>query len=79
LPLALASGVFFVLMTWSKGREIVAVNRDRAEGPCVIHRAGRGAGFPGRDVLGVSVFLNPNLQTTPLAAARQRRAQTRAA
>jgi KUP system potassium uptake protein len=68
LPLALASGVFFVLMTWSKGREIVAANRDRAEGPLrdFIEQVGE-RDFPVRDVSGVSVFLNPNLQTTPLA------------
>ncbi|HEX2703040.1 MAG TPA: potassium transporter Kup [Solirubrobacteraceae bacterium] len=68
LPLVLASGVFFVLMTWSKGRAIVAANRDRAEGPLrdFIEQVGE-RDFPVRDVSGVSVFLNPNLQTTPLA------------
>jgi KUP system potassium uptake protein len=68
LPLAIASGVFFILMTWSKGREIVTANRDRAEGPLrdFIEQVGE-RDFPVRDVAGVSVFLNPNLQTTPLA------------
>jgi KUP system potassium uptake protein len=68
LPLALASGVFFVLMTWSKGREIVTANRDKAEGPLrdFIEQVGERDSAV-RDVAGVSVFLNPNLQTTPLA------------
>jgi KUP system potassium uptake protein len=68
LPLALASGVFFVLMTWSKGRQIVTANRDRAEGPLreFIEQVGD-RDSPVRDVSGVSVFLNPNLEKTPLA------------
>jgi KUP system potassium uptake protein len=68
LPLALASGVFFVLMTWSKGREIVTANRDKAEGPLrdFIEQVGE-RDSDVRNVAGISVFLNPNLETTPLA------------
>ncbi len=68
LPLAMASGFFFILMTWSKGREIVTRNRDRAEGPLreFIEQVGD-RDSQVLDVSGVSVFLNPNLQMTPLA------------
>src|ERR1700730_9552105 len=33
LPLAIASVVFVVLVTWRKGRDIVSANRRREEGP----------------------------------------------
>jgi len=67
LPLALAATVFTVLMTWRRGRQIVTANRQRAEGPLRQFVEHLGADFPVRHVAGVSVFLNPNLETTPLA------------
>jgi len=68
LPLVMASGVFLILMTWSKGRQIVTANRDKAEGSLrdFIEQVGDGE-FTVRPVGGVSVFLNPNIRTTPLA------------
>jgi len=68
LPLAIASIVFMVLMTWRKGRDIVTANRSREEGPLpefVEH-------LDARDVPvvrghGTAVFLNANPKTTPLA------------
>jgi len=68
LPLALASVVFTVLVTWRKGRTIVSANRTREEGPLpefVAHLDGRE--FPVVRVPGTAVFLNANRTTTPLA------------
>jgi KUP system potassium uptake protein len=68
LPLLVATFVFTVLSTWRRGRAIVTPNRTALEGPLrpfvdevdalepPIHR-----------VDGVAVFLNANLETTPLA------------
>jgi KUP system potassium uptake protein len=68
LPLAIASTVFLVLMTWRKGREIVSINRSRAEGSLreFVEDLG-GQDPPVESVAGVSVFLSPNPATTPLA------------
>jgi KUP system potassium uptake protein len=68
LPLAIASIVFSVLMTWHKGRDIVTANRTTAEGSLrdFIEQIGS-QDFPVRQVSGLAVFLNPNLETTPLA------------
>jgi KUP system potassium uptake protein len=68
LPLVIASGVFLVLLTWRQGLEIVTANRRRLEGPLrdFIEEV-NWRGSPVRDVAGVSVFLNPDQQTTPLA------------
>ncbi len=68
LPLALASVVFTVLLTWRKGRTIVSANRSREEGPLqefVTHLDRRD--FPVARVPGTAVFLNANSTTTPLA------------
>jgi KUP system potassium uptake protein len=68
LPLAIAFSVFTVLMTWRKGRDIVTVNRSRAEGPLrdfVDELDARDV--PVQRVPGVAVFLNANARTTPLA------------
>jgi len=68
LPLAMASGIYFVLMTWRQGLQIVTANRRHVEGPLrdFIEDVGW-VDSPVRDVAGVSVFLNPDQQTTPLA------------
>lgn len=68
LPLAIAVLIFTLLMTWRKGREIVTANRNAAEGPLrafVEHLGDHDS--PVRPVAGISVFLNPNPQLTPLA------------
>ncbi len=68
LPLAIASVVFIVLVTWRRGREIVSENRRRKEGPLrdfVKHVDARD--FPVVRVPGTAVFLNANPDTTPLA------------
>jgi KUP system potassium uptake protein len=68
LPLAIASMSFLTLMTWRKGRAIVTANRTRAEGSLRAFMEQLGArDFPVRQIQGASVFLNPNLETTPLA------------
>jgi KUP system potassium uptake protein len=68
LPLLVATFVFTVLSTWRRGRAIVTPNRTALEGPLrpfvdevdalqpPIHR-----------VDGIAVFLNANIETTPLA------------
>jgi KUP system potassium uptake protein len=68
LPLGIAAVIFTLLMTWRKGREIVTANRRALEGPLrsfVEHLGDQE--FPVRPVTGVSVFLNPSRQSTPLA------------
>ncbi|MGZ6259075.1 MAG: potassium transporter Kup [Candidatus Limnocylindrales bacterium] len=67
-PLSIALVVFVVLTTWQRGREIVTRNRTEEEGPLrtfvdelrttdpPVHRPPR-----------TGVFLNANLETTPLA------------
>jgi KUP system potassium uptake protein len=68
LPLATAALVFTLLMTWKRGREIVTANRNRAEGLLQDFIEQLSAqDFPVRQVPGVAVFLNPHLDTTPLA------------
>ena len=68
LPLAIAVLVFTVLLTWQRGRTIVTANRVREEGPLqdfieAIHAMDP----PVYRVDGTAVFLNADLQTTPLA------------
>jgi KUP system potassium uptake protein len=55
-------------MTWRRGSAIVTANRNVVEGPlrAFVEHLGEQE-FPVRPVTGVSVFLNPNPQTTPLA------------
>jgi KUP system potassium uptake protein len=67
-PLLIALGVYTVLSTWRRGREIVTRNRTAEEGPLrafvdevhamdpPVYRAPRTA-----------VFLSPSIETTPLA------------
>ncbi len=58
-----------MLMTWHKGREIVTANRSQAEGAMrdFIEQLDAAASSRSSHVPGVGVFLNPDLQTTPLA------------
>src|SRR5215210_268858 len=67
-PLVIALGVFVILTTWQKGREILTRNRTEEEGPL--------RGFvdeireldpPVYRAPGTAVFLNANKETTPLA------------
>ena len=67
LPLAIAAIVFTVLMTWRKGRAIVTANRTRAEGPLREFVEQIGEDYPVRRVAAPACFLNPGLQTIPLA------------
>jgi KUP system potassium uptake protein len=68
VPLALATAVFTLLMTWHKGQHIVTENRTEQEGPLLefvdaleAHRP------PIRRVPGTAVFPTANAETTPLA------------
>ncbi len=68
LPLAIAALVFTVLFTWQKGREIVTRNRTEVEGPLqrFIDDLHEMDPQPHR-LPGTAVFLNPTMETTPLA------------
>jgi KUP system potassium uptake protein len=68
LPLVGAAGVFTVMTTWHRGREIVTANRIREEGPLrpFIDQV-RALDPPLPRVPGTAVFLNPSPRTTPLA------------
>jgi K+ transporter len=68
LPLAIGAGVFTVMTTWNRGREIVSANRDSEEGPLrrfvdELHELAP----PLPRVPGTAVFLSPSNETTPLA------------
>jgi KUP system potassium uptake protein len=68
LPIAVATVVFTVFMTWHKGREIVTSRRTVAEGSLrdfVEYVGVRDLQI--RRVPGIGVFLNSNQNTTPLA------------
>jgi KUP system potassium uptake protein len=67
-PLLIALVVFVVLTTWQRGREIVTRNRTEVEGPLrafveEVHAMDPPAYRPPR----TGVFLNPSIDTTPLA------------
>src|SRR4051794_23954830 len=67
-PLVIALLVFVVLTTWERGREIVTRNRTEEEGPLrafveEVHAMDPPAYRPPR----TGVFLNANIETTPLA------------
>jgi KUP system potassium uptake protein len=67
-PLAIALGVFSVLTTWQKGREIVTGRRIEEEGPLrAFVDEVREIEPPVARVPGTAVFLNANPETTPLA------------
>jgi KUP system potassium uptake protein len=67
-PLLIALGVYTVLSTWQRGREIVTRNRTAEEGPLrafvdEVHAMDPAVYRPPR----TAVFLNPSIETTPLA------------
>jgi KUP system potassium uptake protein len=67
-PLLIAAIVFVVLTTWQRGRAIVTKNRTEEEGPLrafveEVHTMDPPAERPPR----TGVFLNANIETTPLA------------
>jgi KUP system potassium uptake protein len=67
-PLAIAAGVFVLLMTWQKGREIVTRRRTEKEGRLLdFVTEVNTAREPIPRVPGAAVFLNANRETTPLA------------
>jgi K+ transporter len=67
-PLAIAAGVFVLLMTWQKGREIVTRRRTEKEGRLLdFVTEVNSAREPIPRVPGAAVFLNANKETTPLA------------
>ena len=68
LPLAVATLVFTVLSTWRRGRAIVTPNRTALEGPlrAFVDEVNE-MDPPVHRVDGVAVFLNANIDTTPLA------------
>jgi KUP system potassium uptake protein len=67
-PLLIALIVFVVLTTWQRGREIVTRNRTEEEGPlrAFVEEVHGLDGPVSRPKL-TGVFLNANLETTPLA------------
>jgi KUP system potassium uptake protein len=68
LPIAVATVVFTLFMTWHKGREIVTARRTAAEGSLRDFVESVGVrDLHIRRVSGIGVFLNSNQATTPLA------------
>jgi KUP system potassium uptake protein len=67
-PLLIALVVFVVLTTWQRGREIVTANRTEEEGPLreFVDEV-RALDPPVYRAPGSAVFLNANIETTPLA------------
>jgi KUP system potassium uptake protein len=67
-PLSIALVVFVVLTTWQRGREIVTRNRTEEEGPLqTFVDEVRAMDPPVYRPSRTGVFLNANLETTPLA------------
>ena len=66
LPVAIALAIGTSMLTWQKGRDIVAERRASIEGPLseFVDNA-RSGGL--REVPGTAVFLHPDKATTPLA------------
>ncbi len=68
LPLSIAAVVFVVLLTWQTGRKIVTRNRTEEEGPLrAFVEEVHSMDPPVFRVPGTAVFLNANIETTPLA------------
>jgi KUP system potassium uptake protein len=68
VPLVIALGVFVVLMTWRRGRELVTRERVEEEGSLRDFVLGLAASDnPPVRVPGTAIFLNPNSAMTPLA------------
>jgi len=67
-PLSIAGVVFVVLTTWQRGREIVTRNRTEQEGPLrAFVDEVRAMDPPIERPPRTAIFLNANLETTPLA------------
>jgi KUP system potassium uptake protein len=67
-PLLVGLGVFVVLMTWRRGRDVVTQRREEEEGPLLDFVKGLQArDDPPTRVPGTAVFLNAQRDTTPLA------------
>src|SRR3954447_23926699 len=67
-PLLIALIVFMVLTTWQRGREIVTRNRTEEEGPLrAFVEEVHGQDMPVSRPKLTGVFLNANIDTTPLA------------
>jgi KUP system potassium uptake protein len=67
-PLLIALVVFVVLTTWQRGREIVTANRTEEEGPLrEFVEEVRATDPPVYRAPSSAVFLNANIETTPLA------------
>jgi KUP system potassium uptake protein len=68
LPLLVAFTVFTILITWQRGRQIVTPNRTKLEGPlrAFVDKVDA-MDPPVHRVDGTAVFLNANIETTPLA------------
>ena len=68
VPLVIAAGVFAVLTTWHRGREIMTEKRTRKEGSLEEFVRGLKSKGPEIDrVPGTAVFLNADPRTTPMA------------
>jgi KUP system potassium uptake protein len=67
-PLSVGLAAAFVMLTWSRGREIVTRNRTKEEGPLedFLYEL-RMADPPLHRVPNVAIYLNPGKLTTPLA------------
>lgn len=66
LPVVIAVGIGMSMLTWQKGRAIVATRRQGIEGPLTDFVDGARSGEL-REVPGTAVFLHPDKDTTPLA------------
>jgi KUP system potassium uptake protein len=67
-PLLVGLGVFAVLMTWRRGRDVVTRRREDEEGPLLDFVKGLEASDdPPTRVPGTAIFLNAQRDTTPLA------------
>jgi KUP system potassium uptake protein len=67
-PLIVGAVVLLMLTTWDLGRRLVTAERAEAEGPLeeFVERMNTGK-RPPSELPGVAIFLNPSLETTPLA------------
>jgi KUP system potassium uptake protein len=72
LPLGVGLTIATVMVTWRRGRDVVTRNRTEQEGS--LHEFVDGlasADPPVRRVPGTAIFLNPGMETTPLALRAQ--------
>ncbi|HLM27898.1 MAG TPA: potassium transporter Kup [Thermoleophilaceae bacterium] len=67
-PLLVGLGVFTILMTWRRGRDIVSTRRTEEEGPLLdFVKELQASDDPPTRVRGTAIFLNAQADTTPLA------------